>query len=75
LVALNKKAIFIPTPGQTEQEYLAKYYLEKGYYYSMDQSHINFLNAFNESEKFSTPEFDKEENHLKDRVKGLLVRL
>ncbi len=24
LIALNKKAILIPTPGQTEQEYLAK---------------------------------------------------
>lgn len=27
---LNLKAIFIPTPGQTEQEYLAKYLTEKG---------------------------------------------
>ena len=26
---LNKKAVFIPTPGQTEQEYLAKYHSQK----------------------------------------------
>lgn len=32
LVALKKKALMIPTPGQTEQEYLAKYYLENGYF-------------------------------------------
>ena len=26
---LEKKAVFIPTPGQTEQEYLANYLKEK----------------------------------------------
>jgi uncharacterized protein (TIGR00661 family) len=30
LEALNKKAIFIPTPGQTEQEYLARWLHNKG---------------------------------------------
>ena len=29
LVALNKRAIFIPTPGQTEQEYLSRLYTGK----------------------------------------------
>ena len=33
LVALGKKAIFIPTPGQTEQEYLAEYFMNKKYFY------------------------------------------
>jgi len=32
LAWFGKKAIFIPTPGQTEQKYLAKYLKEKGYY-------------------------------------------
>ena len=30
LAALHKKAFFIPTPGQAEQEYLAKRLKEKG---------------------------------------------
>ena len=30
LVKLQKKAFFIPTPGQYEQEYLAKKYKEEG---------------------------------------------
>jgi uncharacterized protein (TIGR00661 family) len=29
IAKLNKKAFFIPTPGQTEQEYLAKYFKSK----------------------------------------------
>jgi len=31
-VSLKKKAFFIPTPGQTEQEYLAQYYKAKNYF-------------------------------------------
>jgi hypothetical protein len=27
----------IPTPGQTEQEYLGRYYQEKGFYHSVSQ--------------------------------------
>jgi UDP-N-acetylglucosamine:LPS N-acetylglucosamine transferase len=30
LAALNLKALLVPTPGQTEQEYLAKYHSERG---------------------------------------------
>ena len=30
LAVLGKKAFFVPTPGQTEQEYLAKFLAEKG---------------------------------------------
>ncbi len=38
LTALDKKAILIPTPGQTEQEYLAKYLFRKGMFFSADQA-------------------------------------
>lgn len=37
LAVLGKKAILIPTPGQTEQEYLAKYLFEKKYFYCVDE--------------------------------------
>lgn len=37
LVTLGKKAIFIPTPGQTEQEYLAEYFMKKNIFYSVPQ--------------------------------------
>lgn len=36
-VALGKPAILVPTPGQTEQEYLAAYLRSKGYFYSTDR--------------------------------------
>jgi len=38
LAELGKKAgLFIPTPGQTEQEYLSWYYAQKGWFYSQSQ--------------------------------------
>jgi uncharacterized protein (TIGR00661 family) len=42
LAVLNKKAIFIPTPGQTEQEYLAKYHTakKKSIYYNQNEFYI-----------------------------------
>ena len=40
LVSLNCTALIIPTPGQTEQEYLAEYLSEKGWFYSVSQGEI-----------------------------------
>jgi UDP:flavonoid glycosyltransferase YjiC (YdhE family) len=37
----KKRALFIPTPGQTEQEYLSGYYRKSGWFYSTDQYHID----------------------------------
>lgn len=41
LVTLNKKAILVPTPKQTEQEYLAKYNSKKGLFSTQQQSNLN----------------------------------
>jgi len=37
LVSLNCNALIIPTPGQTEQEYLAEYLSEKGWFRTLSQ--------------------------------------
>lgn len=37
----GNKAILIPTPGQTEQEYLARFLEEKGFYLACDQKDLN----------------------------------
>ena len=41
LAVLGKKAILIPTPGQTEQEYLASFLSGKNIFVSQTQSDIN----------------------------------
>jgi len=41
LVCMGKKAVLIPTPGQTEQLYLAKYHKTKGWFIEMNQNKLN----------------------------------
>lgn len=41
LVALQKTACLIPTPGQTEQEYLAQYHHKRGWFFAQSQSNFD----------------------------------
>jgi uncharacterized protein (TIGR00661 family) len=52
MAALKKKVIFIPTPGQTEQEYLAKTLYEKGIAYSTGQHKLDLQQALLDSKNF-----------------------
>lgn len=52
LAKLEKKAIFIPTPGQTEQEYLADNFRNSRICYAQNQSDFNFELAIKESESY-----------------------
>lgn len=52
LAVLGKKAILIPTPGQTEQEYLGKQLHNSGVYYSSSQKGFSLGQALKEAEQF-----------------------
>ena len=51
LAVLGKKAIFIPTEGQTEQEYLSKMLSEKGYAIECNQNNLVLEDALEKLEK------------------------
>jgi uncharacterized protein (TIGR00661 family) len=53
LITLNKKAILVPTPGQTEQEYLANYHLDQGNFYTQKQNELDINVALSNAEKYS----------------------
>lgn len=53
LAKLGKKAIFVPTPGQTEQEYLAQRFKEMQVAYFMDQKLFSLTDALRESENYT----------------------
>ncbi|KAA3640716.1 MAG: glycosyltransferase [Bacteroidetes bacterium] len=53
LAALGKKAILVPTPGQTEQEYLANHLSEQGIFYFQQQKHFNLSEALVKGQNFS----------------------
>jgi UDP-N-acetylglucosamine:LPS N-acetylglucosamine transferase len=52
LIKLRKKAILIPTPGQTEQEYLAIFHYQKGTFLSYRQEHFNLSKALESANIF-----------------------
>jgi UDP-N-acetylglucosamine:LPS N-acetylglucosamine transferase len=43
LAALGRRALFVATPGQSEQEYLARFHRDKGYVWSEEQKHLDLL--------------------------------
>jgi hypothetical protein len=51
--AMGKKALFVPTPGQTEQEYLARMLTKKGIAFHMRQDAFDLAAALAQSGKFS----------------------
>ncbi len=63
LARLGKKAVFIPTSGQTEQEYLAKRLMKSGICYSVSQRNFDLtvaLTAAGSFEGFSNIEPESE---------------
>lgn len=53
LAVMGKKALLIPTPGQTEQEYLARLLTQKGICYHMLQEEVDLQHGIRRSEDFA----------------------
>ena len=76
LAMIGKKAILIPTPGQTEQEYLAENLKRDKIFYSEKQNTFNLESALLESEKYSGLGNEFEDNEdLQQLIKKLLAEI
>ncbi len=62
LIKLQKKAVLIPTPGQTEQEYLAKYLMDNKMFYTTLQKDFDLQRSLEEANifPFALPEYNME---------------
>lgn len=74
LAVFGKKAIFIPTPGQTEQEYLGKRYHEMGICYSAPQSNFNLDEALQKASNYKGFTDMEKNTSLKAVVEKLMTR-
>lgn len=52
IAALQKKSILIPTPGQTEQEYLADHLMKKQFAFCVDQNSFSLLKNVENARNF-----------------------
>ncbi|MCD4724620.1 MAG: hypothetical protein K8R63_07225 [Bacteroidales bacterium] len=72
LAVLRKKAVFVPTPGQTEQEYLADYHMKKKHCYSVSQKAFDMNSILETAEKYTGLRTDVNNDELDGRVERLL---
>ena len=72
LAVLGKKAFLIPTPGQTEQEYLASYFSARKIYYSQLQSELDLDKALKKIANYEPLTINKDNNLLEEAIRNFL---
>jgi UDP-N-acetylglucosamine transferase subunit ALG13 len=75
LVKLQKRAILVPTPGQTEQEYLAAYLQEQKLFYSEDQKNFSLQKAIKKAAEFNYSVFPVSNDDYKKVVENFVATL
>ena len=74
LSKLGKQAILIPTPGQTEQEYLAELLKERNICYSEPQEGFDLERSLSLVDEYSGFKIeDHDDQLLQERIKSLFV--
>lgn len=71
LATLGKKAILVPTPRQTEQEYLAKYHSKKGNFLCSDLKDFDLKNQFHFVQEYNGILYNSYVNRLEPIIKKL----
>lgn len=69
LIVLKRTAMLIPTPGQTEQEYLARYLSD--YFLSVSQNKINLQNLLSELAEFKPYFNSRGKKSLAEHIRNL----
>jgi UDP-N-acetylglucosamine:LPS N-acetylglucosamine transferase len=76
LAELDKKhGLFTPTPGQTEQEYLSRYYARQGWFLSRSQYKLKLAEDVEEAMQYrGFPEMAKTGENVKRLYQDVLRR-
>jgi UDP-N-acetylglucosamine transferase subunit ALG13 len=73
LVSLNRSALLVPTPGQTEQEYLAEYLSSKGLFSCCSQKNLNGGHSINPGAEAWPAELNEQSSTLLDKALSELL--
>lgn len=74
MVKLKKKWIVVPTPGQAEQEYLARHIELNGWGLAVSQQHFNCHKALSLVESFAFKSIDIDTEKFKEAIHDFLQR-
>jgi UDP:flavonoid glycosyltransferase YjiC (YdhE family) len=75
LARMQRNAILVPTPGQTEQEYLARYLHEKNWMFNVSQKRFNLKNVLSTFKKMEMKLPEIPESNLYQLVKDFLMEI
>ena len=75
LVKLQKKAVLIPTPGQTEQEYLAKYLHAQQLFYCINQHDFSLQEAIKNVISFEFKQLQVKQEGFENILDGFVAGL
>ncbi len=74
IVKMEKKAILIPTPGQTEQEYLGKRFMDKKMFVCQNQDEVNLLTGLEQLNEFTEQSFSIDFEQYKKALSALGIK-
>jgi uncharacterized protein (TIGR00661 family) len=75
LLKLGRNLVVVPTPGQAEQEYLAKWLAQNGYAITMQQKDLSISRAKIAAQSFPFVRFDRDMNEYKLVFKNFVERI
>lgn len=73
LAVLGKKALLIPSPGQSEQEYIANHLFHKKRFYSVQEKHLDLKRDIKVAKDFNRGEISNKNAHLEKAVESFLA--
>lgn len=75
LVKIAKHAVLVPTPGQTEQEYLSTHLMEKKFFYSVEQDKFSLNTVYNNASAFQFSNIPSCMNNYKKVISEFVLSL
>jgi hypothetical protein len=75
LVCLSRTALLVPTPGQTEQEYLGRYLSEKGYFLTVAEKDLDLRHELQRLHNFAPSIPGEGLNGYEAALDGLLDKI
>lgn len=74
VASLQKRAVFIPTPGQTEQEYIALHLLKKGFAFSVQQKSFEVNKTLFLAQQFYYRDYPILMNNMEEALREFLLK-
>jgi uncharacterized protein (TIGR00661 family) len=75
LIKLQKKAILVPTPGQTEQEYLYSYLQQQQLFLGIPQEDFSIADALKKATAFAFKEMEVQQNKYEQVIEDFVNQL